>query len=121
MLEGEVVAVEIDRPAAGAGPKVGKLTMKTTDMETIYDLGTKMVDSCIKERICAGDVIQIDKASGFFSTFYIHISHLFSGRVTRLGRAFSRTNDYDAMGPQTKFLQCPDGEIQKRRYFPVLL
>jgi RuvB-like protein 2 len=38
----------------------------------------------------------------------------FTGRVTRLGRAFSRQQDYDAMGPQTKFVRCPDGEIQKR-------
>ncbi|PAV59552.1 hypothetical protein WR25_23060 [Diploscapter pachys] len=59
-----------------------------------------MVDSCVKERIVSGDVIQIDKASG---------------RVTRLGRAFSRSHDYDAMGPQTKFVSCPSGEIQKRR------
>ncbi|CAI4221586.1 unnamed protein product [Auanema sp. JU1783] len=100
VLEGEVVTIEIDKPATGPGPKVGKLTMKTTDMETIYDLGSKMVESCIKEKVCAGDVIQIDKASG---------------RVTRLGRAFTRNHDYDAMGPQTKFVQCPDGEIQKRR------
>jgi RuvB-like protein 2 len=37
------------------------------------------------------------------------------GKITRLGRAFSRSRDYDAMGPQTKFVQCPDGEIQKRK------
>lgn len=64
ILEGEVVTIELDRPATGVGPKIGKLTLKTTDMETIYDLGAKMVDSCVKERIVSGDVIQIDKASG---------------------------------------------------------
>jgi RuvB-like protein 2 len=58
--------VEIDRPANGRGQKIGKLTMKTTDMETIYDLGNKMIDVIIKEKISAGDVIQIDKASGMF-------------------------------------------------------
>ncbi|CAD6193464.1 unnamed protein product [Caenorhabditis auriculariae] len=100
VLEGEVVALEIDRPASGVGPKVGRLTMRTTDMETIYDLGSKMVDACIREHIVAGDVVQVDKASG---------------RVTRIGRAFTRSHDYDAMGPQVKFVQCPDGEIQKRR------
>ena len=30
MIEGEVVEVQIDRPATGTGAKVGKLTLKTT-------------------------------------------------------------------------------------------
>ncbi|EPB72249.1 TIP49 protein [Ancylostoma ceylanicum] len=100
VLEGEVVSIEMDRPVSGVGPKVGKLSLKTTDMETIYDLGSKMVDQCIKERICAGDVIQIDKGSG---------------RISRVGRSATRSHDYDAMGPQTKFVPCPSGEIQKTR------
>ncbi|KAJ1354737.1 hypothetical protein KIN20_011747 [Parelaphostrongylus tenuis] len=100
VLEGEVVSIEMDRPASGVGPKVGKLSLKTTDMETIYDLGSKMVDQCIKLRICAGDVIQIDKGSG---------------RLTRVGRSAIRSHDYDAMGPQTKFVPCPKGEIQTTR------
>jgi hypothetical protein len=38
---GEVVELQIERPAQGAAGlnKTGKLTIKTTDMETIYDLG----------------------------------------------------------------------------------
>jgi DNA helicase TIP49 (TBP-interacting protein) len=28
--------------------------MKTTDMETIYDLGTKMIDNLIKEKVQSG-------------------------------------------------------------------
>lgn len=86
VLEGEVVHVEIDRPASGVGPKVGKLTLKTTDMEVnlnsksplfynnivlpsilfkaIYDIGSKMTESVIKERVTAGDIIQINKATG---------------------------------------------------------
>ncbi len=95
-----MVQVEIDRPASGVGQKVGKLTMKTTDMETVYDLGHKMVEQVFKEKVSAGDVIQIDKASG---------------KISRLGRAFSRARDYDATGPQTKFVACPEGEIQKRK------
>ena len=43
MIEGEVVEVQIDRPATGTGAKVGKLTLKTTEMETVYDLGSKMI------------------------------------------------------------------------------
>jgi RuvB-like protein 2 len=35
VIEGEVVEVTIDRPVTGAGVKVGKLVLKTTDMETL--------------------------------------------------------------------------------------
>ncbi|KMT09859.1 hypothetical protein BVRB_6g128330 [Beta vulgaris subsp. vulgaris] len=101
VIEGEVVEVQVDRPAvAGAASKTGKLTLKTTDMETVYDLGTKMIESLSKEKVQSGDVIAIDKASG---------------KITKLGRSFSRSRDYDAMGPHTKFVQCPDGELQKRK------
>jgi DNA helicase TIP49 (TBP-interacting protein) len=44
----------------------GKLTLKTTEMETIYDLGTKMIESLHKEKVSAGDIITIDKASGMY-------------------------------------------------------
>mgnify|MGYP003317216131 CR=1 FL=1 len=69
-------------------------------METIYDLGTKMIESIQKEKVSAGDVIAIDKAVG---------------KITRLGRSFARSRDYDAMGASTKFVQCPEGELQKRK------
>jgi len=36
------------------GAKVGKLTLKTTEMETIYDLGNKMIDSLSKDKVQAG-------------------------------------------------------------------
>ena len=103
IIEGEVVEIEIDRPAAGASAsagKTGKLTLKTTEMETVYDLGQKMIDSLTKEKVQAGDVITIDKATG---------------RISVLGRSFTRSRDYDAMGPNTKFVQCPEGELQKRK------
>ena len=48
----------------------------------------------------AGDVISIDKSSG---------------KISRLGRSFTRSRDYDAMGPDTKFVQCPEGELQVRK------
>ena len=70
-----------------SGAKVGKITLKTTEMETIYDLGTKMIESVIKEKVQAGDVITIDKATG---------------KITKLGRSFTRARDYDATG-QYKF------------------
>jgi len=100
IIEGEVVEIQIDRPATGSGAKVGKLTLKTTEMETIYDLGAKMIDSVTTEKVQAGDVITIDKATG---------------KISKLGRSFTRARDYDAMGPQTKFVQCPEGELQKRK------
>lgn len=100
IIEGEVVEIQVDRPANGTGAKVGKLTLKTTEMETVYDLGQKMIESLTSEKVQAGDIITIDKATG---------------RITRLGRSFTRARDYDAMGPQTKFVQCPEGELQKRK------
>lgn len=100
LIEGEVVEIQVDRPASGAGQKIGKLTMKTTEMETIYDLGTKMIESLTKQKVAAGDVITIDKASG---------------KITVIGRSFARARDYDATGPQTKFVPTPEGELQKRK------
>lgn len=82
IISGEVVEVVVDRSLTGA-TKTGKLTIKTTDMETIYDLGNKMIDSLNREKVTAGDVITIDKASG---------------KITKLGRSFTRARDYDAMG-----------------------
>jgi len=104
VMEGEVVEIQIDTLATGGGGggkvgKTGRLTLCTTDMETIYDLGTKMIEKLTKERITAGDVIRIDKASG---------------KISKLGRSVSRSRDYDAMGSNTKFVQCPEGELQKR-------
>lgn len=46
VIEGEVVEVQIDRPTvARAASKTGKLTLKTTEMETVYDLGAKMIEA----------------------------------------------------------------------------
>lgn len=99
IIEGEVVEIQIDRSITG-GHKQGKLTIKTTDMETIYELGNKMIESLTKEKILAGDIVSIDKSSG---------------KITKLGKSFTRARDYDAMGPETKFVQCPEGELQKRK------
>jgi len=123
LIEGEVVEIQVDtaiaavdkagagRSAAAGGPlaggdgkggleKTGRLTLCTTEMETVYDLGAKMIDSLTKEKVSAGDVITIDKGAG---------------KITKLGRSFSRSRDYDAMGSQTRFVQCPEGELQKRK------
>lgn len=99
IIEGEVVEIEIDK-SVSSGAKTGKITLKTTEMETIYDLGAKMIESISKEKIMAGDIITIDKASG---------------KISKLGRSFARSGDYDNVGPQTRFVQCPEGELQKRK------
>jgi RuvB-like protein 2 len=99
IIEGEVVEIEIDKSLT-SGAKTGRITLKTTDIETQYDLGQKMIDAIQKEKIMAGDVITIDKASG---------------KITRLGRSFARSSDYDAIGGNVRFVQCPDGELQKRK------
>eukprot|EP00826_Nyctotherus_ovalis_P010051 TRINITY_DN1266_c0_g1_i1.p1 TRINITY_DN1266_c0_g1~~TRINITY_DN1266_c0_g1_i1.p1 ORF type:complete len:383 (-),score=114.35 TRINITY_DN1266_c0_g1_i1:22-1170(-) len=99
IIEGEVVEIEIDKSVT-SGQKTGKITLKTTEMETVYDLGAKMIDAIQKEKIITGDIITIDKASG---------------KISKLGRSFARSGDYDAMGAQTRFVQCPEGELQKRK------
>jgi RuvB-like protein 2 len=107
IIEGEVVEISIDRPGASAVPsgaaaagKTGRLTLKTTDMETVYELGGKMIEALGKEKVQSGDVIALDKASG---------------KVTKLGRSIGRSRDYDAVGAHTKFVKCPEGELQKRK------
>ncbi|KAL9261755.1 RuvB-like 2-like protein [Drosera capensis] len=101
VIEGEVVEILIDRPgAAGAAAKTGKVTLKTTEMEACYDMGVKLIEAMGKEKVQSGDVIALDKTSG---------------KITKLGRSFSRSRDYDAVGGNTKFVQCPDGELQKRK------
>eukprot|EP00923_Selenidium_pygospionis_P018264 GHVN01031996.1.p1 GENE.GHVN01031996.1~~GHVN01031996.1.p1 ORF type:complete len:490 (-),score=113.68 GHVN01031996.1:145-1614(-) len=104
VTEGEVVELEVDKPTGtsqlSSSGRQGKMTLRTTDMETLYDLGSKMIDNLQKENITAGDVIAIDKSTG---------------RITKLGRSFARSRDYDATGPMTKFVQCPEGELQKRK------
>mmetsp|Transcript_10555 Transcript_10555/g.13723 ORF Transcript_10555/g.13723 Transcript_10555/m.13723 type:complete len:504 (-) Transcript_10555:356-1867(-) len=100
VIEGEVVEIQVDTPVSASAQKSGKLTLCTTEMETVYDLGVKMIDMLTKEKVSAGDVISIDKASG---------------KIVKLGRSFSRSRDYDAMGSTTRFVQCPEGELQKRK------
>ncbi|KAJ3269637.1 RuvB-like 2 [Terramyces sp. JEL0728] len=100
LIEGEVVEIQVDREDTGVAAKTGKLTLKTTDMETVYDLGQKMIESLNKEKVTTGDVVTIDKASG---------------KISKIGRSFARSRDYDAMSSDTRFVQCPEGELQKRK------
>jgi RuvB-like protein 2 len=57
IVEGEVVEIQLDRPGLGSSGNTnsrGKMTLKSTDMETIYDLGQKMVEALSRERVQAG-------------------------------------------------------------------
>ena len=56
-------------------------------METVYELGGKMIDALNREKGTAGDVITIEKSSG---------------RITKLGRSFARARDYDAIGSDVR-------------------
>jgi RuvB-like protein 2 len=97
VIEGEVVEIQVD---THVDKKTGRLTLCTTEMETLYDLGQKMITQLQEQQVSAGDVISIDKGSG---------------KITKLGRSFSRSRDYDAMGPSTKFVATPSGELQTRK------
>lgn len=82
------------------GEKVGKMTLKTTDMESMYDLGAKMIEGLMNEKVTVGDIISVDKSSG---------------KVNKLGRSFAKASEFDAVSPQTRFAQCPEGEILKKK------
>lgn len=106
VIEGEVVEIEIEKFNAASnntnqtGKCLGKMVLKTTEMETVYDLGNKMIEALQKENVTAGDVICIDKGTG---------------KITKIGRSFGKSKDFDAMDPNTNFVQCPEGELQKRK------
>eukprot|EP00919_Chromeraceae_sp_WS-2016_P022410 GHVR01053205.1.p1 GENE.GHVR01053205.1~~GHVR01053205.1.p1 ORF type:complete len:297 (-),score=86.12 GHVR01053205.1:335-1225(-) len=103
VIEGEVVEVEVDSPmgeGSEAYPKTGRLVLKTTEMETVYELGAKMIEALRTEKIVAGDIVMIDKQAG---------------RVSRLGRSFARSRDFDTVSATSRYLQCPEGELHKRK------
>ncbi|GAA51044.1 RuvB-like protein 2 [Clonorchis sinensis] len=90
---GMAQALGHDTPfTAMAGSEIFSLEMGKT--EALTQAFRKSIGIRIK------DVITIDKPSG---------------KITRLGRSFTRARDYDATGGQTKFVQCPEGELQKRK------
>lgn len=99
MIEGEVVEIEIDKSLSSSA-KTGRITLKTTDMETQYDLGQKMIEAIQKEKIYQGDIITIDKVSG---------------KISKLGRSLAKSTDFEAIGGQIRYVQCPEGELQKRK------
>ena len=63
-----------------------------------------MIDSLSKEKVLAGDVIAIDKTSG---------------KVTKLGRSFARSRDYDAMGADVLVSTLPLTRFVNKSLFSV--
>ena len=47
---GEVVEIKVERSLSGSGDKIGSITLKTTDMETVYELGAKVVFGGTREK-----------------------------------------------------------------------
>lgn len=97
VIVGEVVELQIETASTQTS---GRLTICTTDMETVYDLGSKMIQTIKQLKLSAGDVIQIDKTNG---------------NITKLGRSMHKSRDYDAISSTTKFVNTPTGELLQRK------
>ncbi|OHT09157.1 RuvB-like 2 [Tritrichomonas foetus] len=100
VCEGEVVSIEINAPSGEQAQRTGSITLKTTDMESVFDLGPRMIDQITRLKIEMGDVISIDTATG---------------NMTKLGRSFAHSKDFDSYGPQMKFVHTPDGELKSKK------
>ncbi|KAM0671778.1 DNA helicase [Ordospora colligata] len=87
VIEGEVVSLSGQR-----------IVLKTTDMESSFDIGEKMRAELDRERVSAGDVIKIVKELG---------------RVYKIGT--STVKKSEAIGIDARFVPCPDGELMKIR------
>jgi len=66
----------------------------------VYDLGQKMIDALLRDKVTSGDVISIDKASG---------------KITKLGRSHAKVHEYEVMPPNITFVNTPEGELQQRK------
>lgn len=53
IIEGEVVEIQVDTPAGG-GDKTGRITLCTTEMETVYDLGEGLEKPVLNTSHCSG-------------------------------------------------------------------
>lgn len=100
IIEGEVVSIEINPPTADQTESTGKMVLKTTDMEAEYDLGMRMIDQLKRLKIVENDIISIDVATG---------------NMTKLGHSQIKAYEFDARGPQTKFVPTPTDELRTKR------
>merc|ERR1711959_268810 len=86
-----------------AGSEIFSLEMSKT--EALTQAFRRSIGVRIKEEaeIIEGEVVEIQ------------IDRPAAGAGSKLGRSFTRSRDFDAMGAMTKFVQCPEGELQKRK------
>jgi len=91
VLEGEVVSIALEHAAdeGVAATREARLTLKTTDMETVYEIGAKMLAALDRARVTAGDIVRIDKASG---------------SVTKLGRSLARRGDTEVVSADVAYV-----------------
>ncbi|KAF9762390.1 RuvB-like helicase 2 [Nosema granulosis] len=85
IIEGEVVALS-----------TSKISLRTVDMESTFEIGSNMKEQIDKEKVCVGDIIRIIKERG---------------KIIKLGVGSSK-NDPQLLG-DIKFLPCPEGELFK--------
>lgn len=100
IIEGEVVSIDIEAPSAEQGQRKGSIILKTTDMEAEYDLGPKMIEQLTRLKVTPGDVISYD---------------IGTSNMTKLGRSYAYAQDFDASGPQMKFVNTPTDELKTKR------
>lgn len=83
--------------------------MKTQEMETVYDLGTKMIEALSKEKILAGRLCYVSIIFSFTLTEYVGDVIMIdrsSGKISKLGRSYARSRDYDATGADVSQCCC---------------
>merc|ERR1711985_73245 len=78
IIHGEVVEISITMSKAHQIVKCGRLTLKTTEMNAIYDIGAKMIESLMRKKISTGDIITIEKITG---------------KITLMGRSITRESN----------------------------
>jgi RuvB-like protein 2 len=96
VIEGEVVSIDVDREDW----RKGSITLKTTDMEAVFNLGEKMIANLNAENVEVGDIIAINKTSN---------------RAKKVGRSFSHSKSCEAIGPNMQIMQTPEGDLTKVR------
>lgn len=100
IIQGEVVDITVDKPKTGQIQKRGRLTLKSTEMDAIYDIGEKMIELLMINKIVIGDIISIEKSTG---------------KITCMGRSISYDTVYDVTGSEKKIVLCPEGDLQKHK------
>ena len=96
--------------ATGSGQKAGTLTLKTTEMESTYDLGAKMIDALTKQKVSAGF------ASDVMSVFIFNcvlISVMSSPSTRRPAKLTSSAGPL--LGPATTMLLEPRPSLCRAR------